>query len=173
MEKIHRHISVPNSLAQECFIAGVFEEVDSELKALLRDGELTPKPLMVCSGGTSSRCAANGHWTLDLRKKYQQINFDLINNTVEVGAGISMASLHQELIRHEKSFPIGLSGIPGMGYLLTGGISPLSRSQGLAIDQILKIEGVWGNGESFKISKPTVSSNSESKLIELGQSSAC
>ena len=154
MQEIHSRIEVQNSLAQDCLIAGIFEEVDSELKTILKAGKIKPKPLMVCSGGTSSRCAAEGHWTLDLRKRYQQIDFNLANNTVEVGAGITMGSLQKELIRHEKSFPIGLSGIPGMGYILTGGISPLSRSQGLAIDQILEVNGIWANGEFFKISKP-------------------
>ncbi len=123
---------------------------------------------MVCSGGTSSRCTAHNHWTLDLRKKYQQINFDLINKTVEVGGGISMASLLNELKKYERSFPTGLSGLPGIGYILTGGISPLSRSQGLAIDQVLEIKGVWGNGYPFKITKPTNLSNSKDELTWKG-----
>ncbi len=114
---------------------------------------------MICGGGTSSRCAANEHWTVDLRKKYNQIQFDSDNNTVLIGGGITMGNLLTELTKHERSFPIGLSASTGIGYILTGGISPLSRSVGLAIDQVLEIKGVWGNGDSFNISRPKASSN--------------
>ena len=37
---------------------------------------------------------------------------------------------------------------------MTGGISPLSRSRGLAIDQILEIKGFWGNGKEFHLFRP-------------------
>ena len=65
-----------------------------------------------------------------------------------------MGDLCDFLRRHKRSFPIGLSGKTGMGYILTGGISPLSRSRGLAIDQILEIKGFWGDGREFKFSRP-------------------
>ena len=65
-----------------------------------------------------------------------------------------MGDLCDFLRRHKRSFPIGLSGKTGMGYILTGGISPLSRSKGLAIDQILEIKGFWGNGREFHFSRP-------------------
>ena len=168
MKKFCSRLSVQNALAQDCLIAGIFEDANAEFQELLKKGDISPKPLMVCSGGTSSRCTANGHWTLDLRKKYKKINFDLTNNTVEIGAGITMGDLVEELKKYRRSFPIGLSGLPGIGYILTGGISPLSRSQGLAIDQILKINGVWGKGESFEISKPKASSCTEDQLIWKG-----
>ncbi len=168
MKKIYSRLSVQNSLAQDCLIAGVFEEVNAEFKEFLKKGEIAPKPLMICSGGTSSRCAASGYWTLDLRKKHQQIEFDHKNKTVEIGGGINMASLLNKLSKNNRSFPTGLSGLPGVGYILTGGISPLSRSQGLGIDQILRIEGVWGKGEYFKISKPTISSRSKDHLLWRG-----
>ncbi len=168
MNKTHTRLSVQNSLAQDCLIAGVFEDINAELKNLLKTSKIKPKPLMVCSGGTSTRCAAQGHWTLDLRKYYQNIDFDVVNNTVEIGAGVNMSSLLKVLAKHGRSFPTGLSGLPGLGYILTGGISPLSRSQGLAIDQVLEITGVWGNGEPFNISKPTKASTSESRLTWRG-----
>ena len=168
MKKIHNRLSVQNSVAQDAFIAGVFDEIDNDFKELMRMAKLTPKPLMVCSGGTSTRCTANGHWTLDLRKNYQKINFDESQKTVEIGAGITMGNLLKELEKYSRTFPIGLSGLPGLGYILTGGISPLSRSQGLAIDSVLEIKGIWGNGKSFKIAKPTTKSSYEDRLIWRG-----
>ncbi|WP_320667974.1 FAD-binding oxidoreductase [Prochlorococcus sp. MIT 1307] len=168
MEEIHSHLSVQNSVAQDCLISGVYKDVNSELIYLLKQGEITPKPLMVCSGGTSSRCAADGHWILDLRENYQQVNYNIKNKTVEVGAGVTMAKLQRELGKYNRSFPIGLSGLPGLGYILMGGISPLSRSHGLAVDQILNIKGIWGNGDPLNISKPTNASSYEEKLIWRG-----
>ena len=65
-----------------------------------------------------------------------------------------MGELSSFLKNHKRSFPIGLSGMTGMGYILTGGISPLSRSRGLAIDQITEIKGFWGNGKEFHLLRP-------------------
>ncbi len=65
-----------------------------------------------------------------------------------------MGDLSNFLQKHKRSFPIGLSGKTGMGYILTGGISPLSRSKGLAIDQIMEIKGLWGNGKEFHLTRP-------------------
>ena len=62
------------------------------------------------SGGTTSRAAADKHWILDLRKKYQNISFDLDNKDVEIEAGVTMGELSSFLKKHKRSFPIGLSG---------------------------------------------------------------
>ena len=66
-----------NTQAQDQHLAGIYESIDSNLINLLKSGQLNPKPLMICSGGTTSRCAAEGHWTLDLRKEFNKIKFIL------------------------------------------------------------------------------------------------
>ena len=71
-----------------------------------------------------------------------------------------MGDLSDFLFKHNRSFPIGLSGKTGMGYILTGGISPLSRSRGLAIDQIKEIMGFWGNGKEFHFFRPNTKNES-------------
>ena len=71
-----------------------------------------------------------------------------------------MGELSNFLKKHKRSFPIGLSGITGMGYILTGGISPVSRSTGLAIDQIKEIKGYWGNGKAFHLFRPNTKKES-------------
>jgi len=124
-------------------------------------------PFLVTSGGTTSRAAADNHWILDLRKNYQNISFDLEKKHVEIEAGLTMGDLSNFLRKHKRSFPIGLSGKTGMGYILTGGISPLSRSRGLAIDQIIEIQGFWGNGKEFHLFRPNTPEilNSEWKAL--------
>ena len=55
----------------------------------------------------------------------------------------------------DKLYPLGrsvvggLSGWPGVGYVLTGGMGPFSRELGLAVDQLQAVAGVWGSGEPF------------------------
>ena len=132
MKKPKVSIQTPNTQAQDTSIAGLFEEVNTDLIKLIQEDQLYPKPLMLCSGGTSSRCSADGHWTLDLRKNYKAIHFNPLENDVVVQAGVNMKDLLNHLVRRNRVFPTGLSGITGIGYILTGGISPLSRKYGLA-----------------------------------------
>ena len=163
MSIIDRRLNLPNHLAEDCSISGVFHVIDPKLINLIAQNKINPKPLLICSGGTSSRCAAEGHWTLDLRKKYNQVYFSQQSNEVEIEAGVKMGDVLNELYKKGKSFPIGLSKEIGMGYILTGGISPISRSKGLAIDQIVKIKGYWGTGEPLEISRPSQFSSIEEK----------
>ena len=146
------NLKVPNPLAQSSSIRGVVEEINSEI---LRYFQKKDNHLLVCGGGTSSRCASDGAWTLDMRRNYQNINIDQSCSEAEIESGVSMAKLLEELNKSNLSFPIGLSKGTGIGYILTGGISPLSRKTGLAIDQVIEIEGFWGRGDKFKIKKPT------------------
>ena len=126
----------------------------------MRNGEIKHRPLLICSGGTSSRCAANNLITLDLRKKYRDLIFNGARNEISIETGNSMYDLVNELTKFERSFPIGLSSKTGCGYILTGGISPLRRLYGLAIDNLIEVSGIWGNGKEFIIKKPINDLNS-------------
>tara|TARA_Y100001968_G_scaffold333540_1_gene397084 strand:+ start:830 stop:2110 length:1281 start_codon:yes stop_codon:yes gene_type:complete len=169
---LNHSLRVPNSLAAESSVCGIFQTVDEPFIQLIKSNEINPKPLLICSGGTSTQCAANGHWTLDLRKNYQKVKFDPASQEIEIEAGVPMGKLLDELSKHKRSFPTGLSPKTGLGYILTGGISPISRSRGLAIDQIKKIKGIWGTGEVLDISKPNNFSSKEDKLIWKGLTGA-
>jgi FAD/FMN-containing dehydrogenase len=121
-----------------------------DLSRCLRDWS-GPTPVLVRSGGTSSRCRDPALWSLDLRTHCRELQLSADGHRVRVGAGVTMAELQRHLALAGRSVPTGLSGLPGAGYLLTGGISPLSRSQGLAIDRILALEGVWADGEPLAL----------------------
>ena len=154
MEIIKNSISLLNQNSNNSDVLGVFETINSELFLSLKSSKQTSIPFLVSSGGTTSRAAADKHWVLDLRKNYQNISFDKDTKHVEIEAGVTMGELSSFLKKYKRTFPIGLSGKTGMGYILTGGISPLSRSKGLAIDQIMEIKGFWGNGEKFHLLRP-------------------
>ena len=137
-----------NPQAADAAVAGVISPQVGELPSLLQTWS-GPRPLRVCSGGTSSRCAVDGGWSLDLRPGFRELTLSPDRTTVRVGAGRTMGTLLEVLAAEGLTITAGLSGHPGMGYLLTGGMGPLSRRRGLAIDQLREIRGVWGNGRSF------------------------
>ncbi len=152
--------SLLNKNSNDSDILGIFETVNTELFQSLESSQNSSKPFLVSSGGTTSRAAADKHWILDLRKNYRKISFDPDEKHVEIEAGVTMGELSSFLKKFNRSFPIGLSGKTGMGYILTGGISPLSRTRGLAIDQIMEIQGFWGNGKEFHLCRPTTEKES-------------
>ena len=140
-------------MADDSHPAGWISADAISLSKLIRQG-IQPKPLQVCAGGTSSRCAADGLWTLDLRARHRQLIINEEGDEVEIGAGLTMAEVLEGLQTQGRSIPVGLSTVPGCGFVLTGGIGPLSRSQGLAMDHIVGLRGVWGNGDIFDLSVP-------------------
>ncbi len=142
-----------NPLAADAAAAGLIAPTWDTLPALLRDWT-GQKPLLVCSGGTTTRCAAPGHWTLDMRPGFQEMELGE-QGAIRIAAGCRMSSVLDHLAARGRTVGAGLSCLPGVGYVLTGGVGPLSRSHGLAIDQLTQIEGVWGNGESFNL-RPSV-----------------
>ena len=115
-------------------------------KVLLKD-----EYLCICSGGTTSSCAKNNHITVDLRRNYKQISYDKNTGVATIGSGVLMGNLLNYLEKFNRMFPIGLSKLPGIGYILTGGISPLSKRYGLAIDNLVKVKGFFGNGDFFSL----------------------
>ena len=141
-------------MADDSYPAGWISADAISLSNLIRQG-IQPTPLLVCAGGTSSRCAADGLWTLDLRARHRQLIISEKGDEVEIGAGLNMAEVLDGLQTQGRSIPVGLSTVPGCGFVLTGGIGPLSRSQGLAMDHIVGLRGVWGNGDIFDLSEPT------------------
>ena len=107
--------------------------------------------LCICSGGTTSSCAKNNQITVDLRKNYNQISYDKNTGVAKIGGGVLMGDLLNYLEKFNRMFPIGLSKLPGIGYILTGGISPLSKRYGLAIDNLKNVKGFFGNGDFFSL----------------------
>ena len=150
---VTKHAALWNPMADDSHPAGWISTDAISLSNLIRQG-IQPTPLLVCAGGTSSRCAADGLWTLDLRARHRQLIISEVGDEVEIGTGLTMAEVLKGLQAHGRSIPVGLSTVPGCGFVLTGGVGPLSRLQGLAMDHIVGLRGVWGNGNIFDLSAP-------------------
>ena len=155
-----------NPLAQAADSLGCLTPDPGLLKQLMRQ-PLGAKPLRIRSGGNSSRCASDGCWTLDLRR-HREILHHEATQEVEFGTGLTMAELLQALSSSGRSLPIGLSGLTGSGFILSGGMGPLSRSQGLALDHITAIQGIWGSGEPFALTQDQRGSDSNHWRALLG-----
>lgn len=141
-----------NPQAADAQLLGLVQPHPQELPDLIGQWA-RQRPLRVCGGGTTSQAAADGHWTLDLQRHCAAIEWRCSDQTVWVGAGSRMGAVLDALLPYGRTIAAGLSGFPGLGYVLTGGMGPLSRRFGLAVDQLLEIQGVWGNGRAFALSR--------------------
>ena len=157
-------LGVPNINAKDAKLKKLIYDFDDSL--FNKDNYSNEKfeHLCVCSGGTTSSCAKNGFTTLDLRKNYCKIHLDNESNLVTIGGGVIMGDLINYLQQYNRSFPIGLSKLPGAGYILTGGVSPLSRTYGLAIDNIESVKGFLGNGTFISLKKNQINPEKKTYL---------
>ena len=166
MKKNNNLLQVPNINSSDAQVKKLIYKVEDNLFNSHYKSSSKPEYLCVCSGGTTSSCARNGFITLDLRKEYNEIHLEKEKNLIRIGGGVIMKDLMNYLEKHNKTFPIGLSKLPGAGYILTGGISPMSRRYGLAIDNIDSIKGYLGNGTFISLEKDSL--NSTQKLLWKG-----
>ncbi len=157
MKKNKNLLEIPNINSKDAEFKELIYDVNDSLFNKDNYSKKKFEHLCVCSGGTTSSCAKNGFTTLDLRKNYSKIHLDKESNLVTIGGGVKMGDLINHLQKHNRSFPIGLSKLPGAGYILTGGVSPLSRAYGLAIDNIESIKGFLGNGTFIFLKKNQIS----------------
>ena len=149
----------PNSNSNDANIKKVLKVVNQELFTIKKNDISYKGHICVCSGGTTSGCAKNGLITLDLRTNYGHMIFDKETGIVKIGGGVLMGNLSNYLENSKRIFPIGLSPLPGVGYILTGGISPLSKRYGLAIDNLEFVSGYFGNGKYFSLKKDNLASD--------------
>ena len=152
-----------NAQAADSAIAGVVTPSSDGLADCIK-GWTHRRPFRVCGGGTTSAAAQPQAWSIDMRPGFHTIDIGDNAATVTIGAGCGMAEVLARLATVQRTLPAGLSGHPGIGYVLTGGMGPLSRRHGLAIDQLQRIRGVWGNGDPFELSCPSDDSSAEQRL---------
>ena len=117
-------LEVPNINSKDAKLKKLIYDVDESLFYQDNYSVEEFEHLCVCSGGTTSSCAKNGFTTLDLRKNHSKIHLDKKTNLVTIGGGVIMGDLVNHLQKNNRSFPIGLSKLPGAGYILTGGSKP-------------------------------------------------
>ena len=157
---------VPNSNSNDSKIKEVVYEIDKRFIEKFKENKTNNEYLCICSGGTTSGCAKDNLISVDLRKNYNDIKLNKKTGDIYIGGGVLMGDLIKYLDKFNRTFPIGLSTLPGIGYILTGGISPLSRRYGLAIDNIISIKGFLGTGEYFSLNEEKIIEEKELNLWE-------
>ena len=90
---IKKLLNVPNTQAEDYDIEGIIDYIDDDFIENLKKDKFCKKPLMICSGGTSSRCAAKEHITIDFRKNYTEIDYIDFKKEVVIQPGIRMQDL--------------------------------------------------------------------------------
>ena len=105
-EIIGKKLLVPNSIARDTSICGVFESIDEKFVESLKNANYSKFNFLVSSGGTTTRCCASVYWTLDLRKNYKDRFFDNKTNEIILGAGNNMGELLEEVSLNNREFPI-------------------------------------------------------------------
>ncbi len=155
-----------NTNARDSQIKNIYFDLEKDLFSKEKLNINHDQYICICSGSTTSSCAKDDFITLDLRKEYNQITLNKTTEIVSVGGGVLMKDLLTQLDLDDRVFPIGLSNLPGMGYVLTGGVSPLSRRYGLAIDNIEFINGYFGNGNYFSFHKNELNNDDEKNIFE-------
>ena len=156
---------VPNINANDAHIKKLKYDVSKNSILDFKKGLSKEEYLCICSGGTTSSCAKNDLITIDLRKNYSQISFNEKTEIVTIGGGVLMGNLLEYLDGFGRTFPIGLSALPGVGYILSGGVSPLTRIYGLAVDNIVSINGYLGTGDYFSLNTNNINKKGF-KLLE-------
>jgi len=159
VKKNNNLLEVPNINSSDAQVKKLIYKVEDNVFNSNYKSSSKSKYLCVCSGGTTSGCARNDFDTLDLRKEYNQIHLEKEKNLIKIGGGVIMRDLMNYLEKHKQTFPTGLSKLPGAGYILTGGISPMSRRYGLAIDNIESIKGYLGDGNFISLEKDNLTSS--------------
>ena len=71
-------------------VAGILKNYEGTRNQILKKERFNERPLLVCSGGTTSRAAADNCWTLDLRKRYKEVKYNPTEKTVEIEGGVKM-----------------------------------------------------------------------------------
>ena len=99
-----------NPQAADAGARGLLQPTPEDLPGLV-GGWSGPRPLRVCSGGTSSRAAAAGQWTLDLRRTMGQVTWNPADQTVSIGGGCRMGEVLEEL------YPLGRSVVGGLSLI--------------------------------------------------------
>lgn len=86
-------------------------------------------------------------------RRLDRVEVDPETRTATIGAGVRWESVVAAAAKHGLAPVAGASGVVGVvGYLLGGGIGPLTRSHGFSSDYLLEAEVVTGTGESVRAS---------------------
>ena len=102
-------------------------------------------PLTVCGGGHSELCVVDRGITLHM-KAMASVVCDTAAGTLTIGAGATFGPAMEASAPHGLIMPSGTAPTVGVGAVLGGGVGKLTRSYGLACDNVVAAEIVLADG---------------------------
>ncbi|CAF5000659.1 unnamed protein product, partial [Rotaria sp. Silwood1] len=90
---------------------------------------------------------------MTLVEKYKSCTGEIVSNAIRLSAGVQWGEVYSWLANYKLIAIGGISSTVGAvgGYLLGGGHGPLSRWQGMAVDQVLEFDVVTADGQRRKV----------------------
>jgi hypothetical protein len=121
-----------------------------DVSATMKIAGATGCSVTVRGGGLSSNCVADGAIMMDLSARLDDAA--PAGDTVVVGGGTTMGSMIDALAAGERTVPVGITRLAGLGLATRGGVGYLTRSLGLTVDQLVSAELVLPSGEVVRLS---------------------
>jgi FAD/FMN-containing dehydrogenase len=131
----------------------------SDVSSIMEIAQQTGCSVTVRGGGLSSNCVADGAVMVDLSAHMDHAAAD--GDAVVVGGGATMGTLLDALAPQERTVPIGIVRLAGLGLATRGGVGFLTRSLGLTVDHLVWIELVLPSGDVVRLSRDSTGADAE------------
>jgi FAD/FMN-containing dehydrogenase len=131
----------------------------SEVSSIMQIAQKTGCSVTVRGGGLSSNCVADGAVMMDLSAHMDHAAAD--HDVVVVGGGATMGTLLGALAPQQRTVPIGIVRLAGLGLATRGGVGFLTRSLGLTLDHLVWVELVLPSGDVVRLSGDSTGADAE------------
>ena len=122
-------------------------------------------PFTVCGGGHSELCCVDKAVLVHMKHMdFIEVNRD--DQSVFIGAGVTLGQLHAAAAKHKLACPIGTYPSVGCGLVLQGGIGFMSRMCSLTVDNIREVRIVLPGGIKRRLNHSAVGEDGDPFTME-------
>src|SRR5580700_4198792 len=104
----------------------------ADVSSIMKIAQKTGCSVTVRGGGLSSNCVSDGAVMIDLSARMDHATAD--GDTVVVGGGATMGTMLDVLAPRQRTVPIGIVRLAGLGLATRGGVGFLTRSLAPTVD---------------------------------------
>ncbi len=131
----------------------------ADVSSIMKIAQKTGCSVTVRGGGLSSNCVSDGAVMIDLSARMDHATAD--GDTVVVGGGATMGTMLDVLAPRQRTVPIGIVRLAGLGLATRGGVGFLTRSLGLTVDHLVWVELVLPSGDVVRLSGDSTGADAE------------
>ncbi|MGC1287283.1 MAG: FAD-binding oxidoreductase, partial [Streptosporangiaceae bacterium] len=131
----------------------------ADVSSIMKIAQKTGCSVTVRGGGLSSNCVSDGAVMIDLSARMDHATAD--GETVVVGGGATMGTMLDALAPQQRTVPIGIVRLAGLGLATRGGVGFLTRSLGLTVDHLVWVELVLPSGDVVRLSGDSTGADAE------------